>query len=45
MLEDKTNAQADHIIDLKASVDGQTVLTKATDFAASAVLIGGQQGT
>ena len=40
MLEEKANAQAQIIIELEASMDGQTVLTKATDFAASAVLTG-----
>ena len=40
-LEEKAHAQAERIIDLKARVDGQTVLIKATDYAASAVTTGG----
>ena len=35
------NTQAGHIIDLYASVEGQTVLIKEKDFAASAVATGG----
>ena len=33
--------QAERIIDIKSRVDGQTVLTKATDYATSAVTTGG----
>ena len=36
-LEEKAHTQAKCIIDLKSSVDGQTVLIKATNYAASAV--------
>ena len=36
-LEEKANVQAERIIDLEASVDGQTVLTEVTNFAASTV--------
>ena len=39
-LEEKANTQANRIIDLGASVDGQTVLTDTTDYAASAVSTG-----
>ena len=39
-LEDKSNTQADRIIELEASVDGQTVLTNTTEYAASAVATG-----
>ena len=40
-LEEKANTQAECIIELKASGDGQTILTEATDFVASAVTTGG----
>ena len=40
-LEDKAHAQAKRIIELETSVDGQTILTKATDYVASAVTTGG----
>ena len=33
--------QAERIIEIEASVDSQTVLTKATDFAASTLTMGG----
>ena len=36
-LEEKSLMQSKCIIELKSSLDGQTVLTKATDYAASAV--------
>ena len=39
--EEKANAQAKRILELEASVDGQTVLTKATKYAASALTAGG----
>ena len=39
-LEYKANTQAEIIIELEASVDGQTVLTKTTNYAASAVATG-----
>ena len=39
-LEDKDKAQAERIIDLEARVDGKTVLTDTTNYAASAVAIG-----
>ena len=40
-LEEKTHTQAEHILEIEASVDGQTILTKATQYAASAVTAGG----
>ena len=40
-LEEKANAQVERIIELEASVEGQTVLSKATNFAASSVTTGG----
>ena len=39
-LEEKSNAQAEHIIELEASVDGQTVLTNTTEYAVSVVATG-----
>ena len=39
-LEDKYNAQAERIIEIKAIMDGQTVLTNATNYDASAVSMG-----
>ena len=36
--EEKANAQAKRILELEASVDGQIVLTKATEYAASALI-------
>ena len=36
-LEEEDHTQAERIIDIEASVDGQTVLTEATNYAASAV--------
>ena len=39
-LEDKFNVQAERIIELEAIVDGQTVLTITTEYAASAVATG-----
>ena len=39
-LEEKSNAQSKRIIDLEASMDGQTVLTNTTDYAAIAVATG-----
>ena len=39
--EEKANAQAKRILELEASVDGQTVLTKAAEIAASALTAGG----
>ena len=36
-LEEKSNTQAERIIEIVASVDGQIVLTKTTDCAASTV--------
>ena len=36
-LEENYNTHADGIIELEASVDGQTVLTKTTEYVASAV--------
>ena len=40
-LEEKYNMQFECIIDIEASVDGQTVITEATYFAAIAVATGG----
>ena len=40
-VEEKTHAQAERILVIKARVDGQTVLTEATEYAASAVTAGG----
>ena len=40
-LEDKTHMQAERILALESSVDGQTVLTKATEYAESAVTVEG----
>ena len=40
-LEEKTRAQSERILALEARVDGQTVLAKATEYAASAVTAGG----
>ena len=40
-LEERAHAQADHILDLEASVDGQTFFTKTTEYVASAVTAGG----
>ena len=40
-LEEKSHTQDYLILALKASVDGQTVLIKATEYAASAVTAGG----
>ena len=40
-LEERAHAQADHILELEASVDGQTFPTKATEYTASAVTVGG----
>ena len=39
-LEEKSNTQAERIIELEASVDGKTVLTETTEYAASAVATG-----
>ena len=39
VLEEKSNAQSERIIDLKASVDGQTFLTNTTYYTAIAVSI------
>ena len=39
-MEEKANLQAKHSIYLKASLDGQTVLTKTTDYAAITVSTG-----
>ena len=39
-LEDNSNAHADRIIEIEVSVDGQTVLTNPTKYAASAVATG-----
>ena len=39
-LEEKSNAKAERIIELEASVDGQTVLTNTTKYVASAVATG-----
>ena len=36
-LEEKSNAQAERIIELEASVDVQTVLTDTTNYVASTV--------
>ena len=36
-LEEKSNAKAERIIELEASVDGQLVLTNTTKYAASTV--------
>ena len=41
VLEEKAHAQSERILELEASVDGQTFLTKATKYAASAVIAGG----
>ena len=43
-LEEKTNEQDKRITEHKASIDSQTVLTKATDFATSAVEPEGANG-
>ena len=40
-LEEKSHTQAERILELEANVDGQTFLTKATEYAASAVTVGG----
>ena len=40
VLEEKANTQAERIIELEARVYDQTVLTKTTDYAASAVATG-----
>ena len=40
-LQEKAHAQAEHIVEIEASVDGQTVLTESTNYAASAVTTGG----
>ena len=40
-LEEKANTQAKQIIDIESSMDSQTVLTKATYFAASALAMEG----
>ena len=40
-LEEKTHAQSERILALEASVDGQTFLTEANEYAASAVTSGG----
>ena len=34
-IEEKSNPQANHIINLEASVDGQTVLANTTEYVAS----------
>ena len=39
-LEENAKAQAERIIELEARMDGQTVLTDTTDYAASAVATG-----
>ena len=39
-MEDKASTQANSITELEASVDGQTILTKATYFVTSAVTTG-----
>ena len=39
-LEEKANTQAECIIELEASVDGQTVLTNTNDYVASTVVTG-----
>ena len=39
-LEEKANAQAGRIIELEASVDGQTVRSDTTDYVASPVATG-----
>ena len=43
LLEEKTHSQAERILALEASVDGQTFLAKATKYAAIAVTAGVQQ--
>ena len=40
VLEENSNAQTECIIELDASVDGQTVLTKNTKYMASTVATG-----
>ena len=40
MLEENSNAQTECIIELDASVDGQTVLTKNTKYMASTLATG-----
>ena len=40
-LEEKDHTQAECIIELKASVDGQTVLTESTNYTETAVTTGG----
>ena len=40
-LEEKAKAQAKRIVELKASMDSQTVLTEATNYEESAVTTGG----
>ena len=42
-LEEKTHTQAEHILEIEASVDGQTILTEATDYAAIAVTAEGNK--
>ena len=36
-LEEKANAQVERIIELEASVDGQTILSNTTNYAANMV--------
>ena len=39
-LEDKSNTQAERIIELESSMDGQTIRTDSTNYVASAVAKG-----
>ena len=39
-MEENFNAQAERIIELESGVDGQTVLTNTTGYAASAMATG-----
>ena len=41
-LVEKTHAQAERILEIESSMDGQTVLTKATEYTASTVSAGGK---
>ena len=41
VLEEKAHIQAERILEIEGSVDGHTIFTKATKYAASAVTAGG----
>ena len=42
-LVEKTHAQAERILEIESSMDGQNVLTKATEYTASTVSAGGKK--